>query len=142
MDEQKENHSVEEKQEELEERVENELISALNRKDKDAVLKLVEDSHPIDLAYALELVNGVRENREALDGELNGLDAKWTLKRMNGIDRNLLRIASWEMFCRPEPVPPAVAINEAVELAKIYGGDDSPAFINGLLGSLVKKHGR
>ena len=54
MDEQKENHSVEEKQEELEERVENELISALNRKDKDAVLKLVEDSHPIDLAYALE----------------------------------------------------------------------------------------
>ena len=54
MDEQKENHSVEEKQEELEERVENELISALNRKDKEAVLKLVEDSHPIDLAYALE----------------------------------------------------------------------------------------
>lgn len=54
MDEEKENHSVEEKQEELEERVENELISALNRKDKEAVLKLVEDSHPIDLAYALE----------------------------------------------------------------------------------------
>lgn len=54
MDEQKENHSVEEKQEELEERVENELISALNRKDQEAVLKLVEDSHPIDLAYALE----------------------------------------------------------------------------------------
>lgn len=54
MDEQKENHSVEAKQEELEERVENELISALNRKDKDGVLKLVEDSHPIDLAYALE----------------------------------------------------------------------------------------
>lgn len=102
----------------------------------------IQDTRKKDLAYALELVNGVRENREALDGELNGLDAKWTLKRMNGIDRNLLRIASWEMFCSPEPVPPAVAINEAVELAKVYGGDDSPAFINGLLGSLVKKHGR
>ena len=102
----------------------------------------IQDARKKDLAYALDLVNGVREHLAELDGELDGLDAKWTLQRMNGIDRNLLRIAAWEMFCSPEPVPPAVAINEAVELGKIYGGDDSPAFINGLLWSLVKKHGR
>lgn len=102
----------------------------------------IQDTRKKDLAYALALVNGVREHQEALDEELDGLDAKWTLKRMNGIDRNLLRIAAWEMFYSPEPVPPAVAINEEVELAKIYGGDESPAFINGLLGSLVKQHDR
>ena len=102
----------------------------------------IQDTRKKDLAYALALVNGVREHQEALDEELDGLDARWTLKRMNGIDRNLLRIAAWEMFYSPEPVPPAVAINEGVELAKIYGGDEAPAFINGLLGSLVKQHDR
>ena len=74
----------------------------------------------------LDLVNGVRENQEALDGELNGLDAKWTLKRMNGIDRNLLRIAGYEMFCSPEPVPPAVAINEPWNWPKSMGGTILP----------------
>ena len=60
---------------------------------------------------------------------------------MSGIDRNLMRMAAYEMFYSDEKIPPAVAINEAVEIAKIYGGDSSPAFVNGMLGTLVKRHG-
>lgn len=73
MDEQKENHSVEEKQEELEERVENELISALKCKDEKAVRRLMEDAHPIDIAYALE---------EASDSEILFLASLLTDQQM------------------------------------------------------------
>ena len=52
-----------------------------------------------------------------------------------------MRMAAYEMFYSDEKIPPAVAINEAVEIAKIYGGDSSPAFVNGMLGTLVKRHG-
>lgn len=93
-----------------------------------------------DLAYALKVVSGVRGSLEAIDGELNTLNPDWQVSRMAGIDRNLLRMAAYEMFYGDEKIPPAVAINEAVELAKIYGEDHSPVFINGLLGTLVKKH--
>ena len=94
-----------------------------------------------DRAYALALVEGTEKNQAAIDAELESLSGNWKVERMSAIDRNLLRIAAYEILYAPEPVPAAVAINEAVELAKAYGGDDSPSFINGLLGPLVKKHG-
>lgn len=100
----------------------------------------IKDANENDLAYALTLVQGVRDHLADLDKELNGLNPDWKVERMNGIDRNLLRIADFEIYYCVEPVPAPVAINEAVELAKVYGGDESPAFVNGLLGSLVKKH--
>lgn len=100
----------------------------------------IKDANEHDLAYALTLVQGVRDKLADLDAELNTLNPDWKVERMNGIDRNLLRIADFEIYYSAEPVPAPVAINEAVELAKVYGGDDSPAFVNGLLGSLVKKH--
>ncbi|MDD6570048.1 MAG: transcription antitermination factor NusB [Acidaminococcus sp.] len=100
----------------------------------------IQDAHENDLAYALSLVQGVTTHKEALDKELDTLNPDWKVTRMNGIDRNLLRIADFEIYYAEEKVPAPVAINEAVELAKVYGGDESPAFVNGLLGSLVKKH--
>ena len=100
----------------------------------------IHDANEKDLAYALTLVQGVRDHLIDLDGELDTLNPEWKLERMNGIDRNLLRMADFEIYYNAEKVPAPVAINEAVELAKVYGGDESPAFVNGLLGSLVKKH--
>lgn len=100
----------------------------------------IHDANEHDLAYALSLVKGVTDHKEALDKELDTLNPDWQVARMNGIDRNLLRIADFEIYGADEKVPAPVAINEAVELAKVYGGDESPAFVNGLLGSLVKKH--
>ena len=100
----------------------------------------IHDANEKDLAYALTLVQGVRDHLTDLDGELDTLNPEWKLERMNGIDRNLLRMADFEIYYNAEKVPAPVAINEAVELAKVYGGDESPAFVNGLLGSLVKKH--
>ncbi|WP_317302747.1 transcription antitermination factor NusB [Acidaminococcus timonensis] len=100
----------------------------------------IHDANENDLAYVLTLVQGVRDHLADLDGELDTLNPDWKLERMNGIDRNLLRMADFEIYYNPEKVPAPVAINEAVELAKVYGGDESPAFVNGLLGSLVKKH--
>lgn len=100
----------------------------------------IKDANEHDLAYALSLVQGVQDHLAELDAELDTLNPDWKVARMNGIDRNLLRIADFEIYYSEEKVPAPVAINEAVELAKVYGGDESPAFVNGLLGSLVKKH--
>ena len=101
----------------------------------------IRDTREKDLIYATALVEGTREHLTEIDEVLNSLARDWTVDRMAAIDRNLLRMAACEMYYLAETVPPAVVINEAVELAKAYGSDDSPAFINGMLGALVKKHG-
>lgn len=100
----------------------------------------VEGLGPQDLAYSKTLVEGVLANKEAIDEALNGVSKEWELTRMNGVDRNLLRIADYEIFHAEEKTPASVAINEVVELAKQYGSDESPAFINGLLGTLVRNN--
>jgi len=74
--------------------------------------------------FGEELANGVAEN--------------WPLERLNLTDKNILRLAIYEMFFRPD-IPEIVSINEAIELSKLYGTDDSPAFINGVLDSIYKK---
>ena len=89
--------------------------------------------------YALHLVNGVLGNKDAVDAEIGQFAAGWTVERMPATDRNILRIAVFEI-CFAEPkVAAGVAINEAVEIAKSYGTDESPRFVNGILGKLVKK---
>jgi len=62
---------------------------------------------------------------------------KWPLEKINRIDLAILRLAVWELLFRPK-VPPKVVINEAVELAKEYGGENSPSFVNGVLGTVYK----
>lgn len=111
----------------------------------EAILAAAGEDIPTDDAkdreYAGLLLNGTKENMEVIDKEVSSLSARWEIKRMGALDRNILRMAAFEMFYGEEKVPCSIVINEAVELAKEYGTGDSPAFINGVLGSMVKKHG-
>lgn len=86
-------------------------------------------------SYALELLRGVSEEIARLDLLIGEAATNWRLERIAPTERNLLRIAVYEMLER-EDVPPQVAINEAVEIAKRYAGEDSPKFINGVLDSV------
>lgn len=81
--------------------------------------------------YFEKLVTGIVRNKEDLDDYINNKAVDWTIKRMAVIDRNILRLALFEI--EEELVPVGVAINEAVELAKEYGDDNSSGFINGIL---------
>ena len=83
-------------------------------------------------AFTESLVNGVRGNLAEIDERLAGYAENWTLKRMAGCDRNIMRICMYEMVYLDD-VPPVVAINEAVDLAKDFGTDDSGRFVNGIL---------
>ncbi|MGI9196411.1 MAG: transcription antitermination factor NusB [Candidatus Nanopelagicales bacterium] len=81
--------------------------------------------------YAVELVQGVTAHRERIDEVLSTYSLGWTLDRMPAVDRNLLRLGTFELLWGD--VPPAVAIDEAVELTRELSTDDSPSFVNGLL---------
>ncbi len=85
--------------------------------------------------YAQKLVVGVAQSRELLDHYIQSHAQEWPLDQVAIIDRNLLRIALYEFTIGGVPVK--VAINEAVELAKRYGSDSAPRFVNGVLGALV-----
>lgn len=88
--------------------------------------------------YALRLVRGVEERGEDVDARLDAASDNWSLLRMPVVDRCILRLATYEMAYVKE-VPLSVSINEAVELAKDFGGEDeSPRFVNGVLGRIAK----
>ncbi len=91
------------------------------------------------LNYARLLVTGTQEKQSEIDQVIAGVSNEWKLDRMAAVDRNIARIAVFEMKYGTEELPPNVIINEAVELAKTFGTEDSSRFINGILGSLVKK---
>lgn len=88
--------------------------------------------------YAEKLIRGVSENVEVLDSIVKNSLEHWNPDRVGYIERTILRIAAYEMRYL-ENVPNAVAINEAIELAKRFGGDESPRFINGVLDRLKRK---
>ncbi|MGB9867033.1 MAG: transcription antitermination factor NusB [Bacillota bacterium] len=90
-----------------------------------------------DIAFAREIVWGVIAQRSKIDCALAEAAKGWSLPRMANIDRNILRIGCFELLFRSD-IPVSVAINEAVELAKKYGDDDSPKFINGVLAAIAK----
>jgi transcription antitermination protein NusB len=83
-------------------------------------------------AFALSLVTGVRSELGALDGLLEQHSHNWRVDRMQRIDRNVLRLGAYELLHCPD-IPKRVTLNEAIELAKRFGNEDSAAFINGLL---------
>lgn len=89
------------------------------------------------LQMAEALARGAWDNKKELDAIITKYAAGWTLERMANADRNLLRIALYEILHSPE-VPQNVAINEAVELAKRYSTADSAKFINGIIGSFLR----
>lgn len=90
---------------------------------------------PLD-AYAKQLACGTDGIRDALDAILRAYSREWSVSRMPSVDRNLLRLSLYEMLEVPD-VDVAVTINEVVELARAYGGDESPRFINGILGRVA-----
>lgn len=92
-----------------------------------------------DTTMVMERYNKLKECLPEIDSKLIKEMQKWNLKRVGIVERNILRLGTFEMFY--DEVAPAVAINEAVELAKIYGGDQAPGFINGVLGRIVKNTG-
>ncbi len=92
---------------------------------------------PEGASFAQTLVNGVLEHLAALDQLIKRYAPEWPLDQMAVIDRNILRIAIYELG-PGELTPVKVAINEAVELSKLFGSDSSPRFVNGVLGALVE----
>jgi len=90
--------------------------------------------------YTTRLVTGIEEHLDEIDRTLNLASQRWRVDRMPGVDRNILRLACYEMFHAGEKLGPKIAINEAVELAKRYGSDESPPFINGVLNSLWEQN--
>ena len=86
--------------------------------------------------YAIEMVRGVAEHKAAIDAQLNEHSTGWKVDRMAVIDRNILRMAVWEIEYNPE-VPDAVAIDEALALAKTLSDGSAPAFIHGLLSAVA-----
>jgi len=116
------------------------LIYEADLRGADAVTTLAERvalADPPINDYTIELVEGVQEHREAIDELLAEYSEGWTLERMPGVDRAILRIGLFELLWSAE-VPDAVAIDEAVELAKALSTDDSPKFINGILGRVLR----
>ncbi len=87
--------------------------------------------------YTIELIEGVASRREEIDQMLSNYSEGWTLARMPGVDRAILRIGLYELLWADD-IPDAVAIDEAVELAKALSTDESPKFVNGILGKVLR----
>lgn len=85
--------------------------------------------------FSRELVMGVCEKRQDLDSLIISASKNWRLERMPYVDRSILRVATFEMLCR-EDIPPKVSIDEAVEIGKKFGTEDSGSFINGILDNI------
>jgi N utilization substance protein B len=88
--------------------------------------------------FAEPLIRGVLEHREKLDAEIQKHAKNWSLQRMAAVDRNVLRLAIYEMLFR-EDIPPIVSINEAVDIAKKFSTHDSGKFVNGILDQVRKE---
>ena len=94
-----------------------------------------------DVDFVHDLAHGVFDEMEELDKELQPLAPEWPISSISSVDRNVLRIGLFELTRRKDTVPPKVAINEAVELAKAFGSDNSSKFINGVLGTAYRNIG-
>jgi N utilization substance protein B len=91
--------------------------------------------------YADRIVRGVASELEAVDDVIRKASTNWRLERMARVDRNVLRLGAWELL-RSREVPRAVILDEAVELAKRFGSDESGAFVNGVLDRVAEEVGR
>ena len=91
--------------------------------------------------FAAELIQGVLDNRAAIDEHIKRVTANYELHRIAPVDRNILRVAIFEMLYSSE-VPPVVCINEAIEIAKRFGSEESGRFVNGILDRLKEEAAR
>ena len=102
--------------------------------------RLLESERPAPdvAAYARELIGGVLRHRQELDSKIQERATAWPLRQMAAVDRTVLRLGLYEALHQHGIVPVRVALNEAIELAKLYGGDSSPRFVNGVLGRIIE----
>lgn len=91
-----------------------------------------------DKSFVAELVNGVISEQSDLDSKIQPIAPEWPIEQIARVDRNVIRIGLFELLHRSKVVPPKVAINEAVELAKAFGSDNSSKFVNGVLGTAYR----
>ncbi len=114
-----------------------------NEHDREGTASRVEISREAEeaeiFAHARVLVDGAIEHLEEVDGMISSQAENWRLERMPGVDRNILRLAVYEFLYQID-VPKLVVIDEAIELAKRFGSENSSSFVNGLLDGLLKKH--
>ena len=87
--------------------------------------------------YAIELVTGFWAGRQEVDRRIASATQRWALARISPVERNIMRVAMVELLS--ESVPPKVALDEAIEIGREYGGADSPRFINGVLDEILRK---
>ena len=92
------------------------------------------------LPFALQLINGVIEHRSEIDEIIQELAPTWPVRHLASIDRNILRLALYEVKFEAD-VPPKAAINEAVELAKAFGSETTSKFVNGVMGTVMEQQG-
>lgn len=88
--------------------------------------------------FYVALVKGVIANKPQIDQTIEAFSSNWKISRMGCVDRNILRISTYELLFCPD-IPPKVTINEAVDIGKLYGTEDSGAFINGILDGIYRK---
>jgi N utilization substance protein B len=96
------------------------------------------EGSPEGKEFANDLVRGYGEEQQAVDDAIRGVSQHWRLERMSRVDRNIIRLAAYELMRLPD-IPPNVTLNEAVELAKRFGNEESPAFVNGVLDKLASE---
>jgi len=95
---------------------------------------------PEAIAFARELVDGVRNERERIDALIAGASEHWRLPRLSRVDLSLLRLSTFELLACPD-IPTSVTIDEAVEIARRFGSEDSAAFVNGVLDAIATSVG-
>lgn len=91
-----------------------------------------------DTQFAAQIADGVEQNCEKIDAFIQQWAPHWPIDQITNVDRNVLRLGVYELKFVKDSVPPKVAINEAIELAKTFGGDASGKFVNGVLGAIYK----
>jgi N utilization substance protein B len=122
-----------------------ENIEIEKKEDEITGLPVVEDFDPenlnlndVDMEYVTRVLKGIQDNREIIDKEIENNLRNWKFNRVSKIDITILRICTYE-FVYENDIPNNVSVNEAIELAKKYSADKSSSFINGVLGSMMKK---
>lgn len=115
-----------------------------NKKLKEIVDRNIKEFGPgmEDVKFIWQLINGVVEKKEQIDSIISKSAPQWPIAQITIVDRNVLRLGLYELlFGSREEVPPKVAINESIELAKTFGGESSGKFINGVLGTVYREIG-
>ena len=115
---------------------------ATSEVDEPAALQMAMDAEPKDATTrmtAIDIAHKAWEYRKQADAWIERLAPQWPVKRQPSVDRNLLRLALWELTGRD--TPPKVVVDEAIELAKQYSTESSPAFVNGVLDAVLKELG-